>query len=530
MSTDTFSYTVADDFSTGNGLVTVTVTDGSAQFVSASDDAVSTIQGNPILISPLGNDTFSPGIGPLVIALGSLTTPSPSGTAAIQANQRDILYSPASGFIGEASFDYDAQSSVVATLRSTAMISVQVGTQSTVELPSPLREITVNSAGALSDALDGGSALGALLPGDHVLLAAGTYTGNFQLPRNGTVNNPIVVRAVNIGQARLNGGIDLNGNDTRAWGLLVEGPNISASLGGARSKLMRCRFQGLRSPTDGSGQIMVSASGAADQQILFCDFIDIDGRAVSFPNDPNGARALRPTVFGCYFADSADRTVQVREAIQVGRTDHNGEGSRYEMGALIQFCLFRNYNLNSSENETVSVKSSGNVVRDCTFDATRFLTVRHGRNNRFERTRHLNGPSGSGIRIHGKNNKLMACHVSGNSRLDLTSGNISNDFTGTWPTPPHPYAELCLIDSCIGPLVIGYRPSTPSTVKARDNVVRNHTGSITTQVKYPFSTSSAALFEQTTTNPAGASENLAAARVIQPSQVGWAAPWIAPPR
>ena len=123
MSADSFGYTIADDWGQRTAMVTVTV---GGSFVQASDDAASTTPGTAVLISPLNNDQFSAGLGPLIVAPGSVTAPSPSGTAAIQANQRDISYSPVSGFVGSVTFNYDAQSSVDALMRSTAVIRIEV--------------------------------------------------------------------------------------------------------------------------------------------------------------------------------------------------------------------------------------------------------------------------------------------------------------------------------------------------------------------------------------------------------------------
>ena len=125
MTTDSFQYVVRDDFTTAPGLVNVEIL-GAVNFVSASDDSAQIITGNPVTISPLLNDQASTALLPLIVASGSVTSPTPSGTALIAANQRDIIYTPGSGFVGTAAFDYDAQSSVNAAFRSTGTVSVLV--------------------------------------------------------------------------------------------------------------------------------------------------------------------------------------------------------------------------------------------------------------------------------------------------------------------------------------------------------------------------------------------------------------------
>lgn len=126
-SSDSFSYTVRDNYGQATASVAVTVTGSS--FISASDDSKSTLAGTPVEIDVLLNDTASSDYLPIVVKPGSLTTPSPSGTATLQPNGK-VLYTPASGFTGQASFQYTIKPSALATPTATATARVQVNSTS----------------------------------------------------------------------------------------------------------------------------------------------------------------------------------------------------------------------------------------------------------------------------------------------------------------------------------------------------------------------------------------------------------------
>lgn len=125
-STDAFSYTLADDYGQASAEVAVTIETDS--FVRASPTTVETTQGVPVEIDVLANATASADNLPLVVATGSVTAPSPSGTAALQSSGR-ILYSPASGFTGDASFACDVKPSSKPLPKATASVSVRVLSQ-----------------------------------------------------------------------------------------------------------------------------------------------------------------------------------------------------------------------------------------------------------------------------------------------------------------------------------------------------------------------------------------------------------------
>jgi len=116
--TDSFSYTIRDSFGqSASATVTVTVTAVpiNPPGLSAVDDAVSTVAGNPVTINVLTNDT---GTGLDIIqvsrpAHGSATT---SGGA--------ITYTPSAGFTGTDSFTYTIGDSFSQTATATVTVTV----------------------------------------------------------------------------------------------------------------------------------------------------------------------------------------------------------------------------------------------------------------------------------------------------------------------------------------------------------------------------------------------------------------------
>jgi len=79
-------------------------------------------------------------------------------------------------------------------------------------LPPAGRTIFVSNGAQLA------SALAAAMPGDHIVLNDGTYTGSFQITRSGTNAAPIVIRAANLGRAYLTGSLTLSGSDVWLYG------------------------------------------------------------------------------------------------------------------------------------------------------------------------------------------------------------------------------------------------------------------------------------------------------------------------
>ena len=124
--TDTFTYT-AQNTTAGGGSPTstasVTVTVGSP--ITAVNDTASMIVGGfSTTIDVLANDTTTPASGQTK-SLVSVTQPG-HGSATISNNQ--VVYQPATGYVGTDSFTYTARNTTAGTgsLTSTATVSITI--------------------------------------------------------------------------------------------------------------------------------------------------------------------------------------------------------------------------------------------------------------------------------------------------------------------------------------------------------------------------------------------------------------------
>ena len=99
--TEQFQYTVADDHSAVSTPGTVTFTVAPTPPVAANDSA-STSLGQSVTIPVLSNDTTSGGFDLTSIAVAS----GPSHGTAVPDGQGNVIYTPASGFVGADSFTY----------------------------------------------------------------------------------------------------------------------------------------------------------------------------------------------------------------------------------------------------------------------------------------------------------------------------------------------------------------------------------------------------------------------------------------
>jgi hypothetical protein len=140
-----------------------------------------------------------------------------------------VRYTPTIGFVGSDSFVYTLGAGAK---RTTSRITVAVQ-KLDVSLPTPRRTVPVSSAGQLSNAL------AAAQEGYHILLADGTYGGNYVAALPGSPTDPVVIRSVNPLGAKLTGALQVTGEDVWVWGLTLESATVE--LAANRARMSRCR-------------------------------------------------------------------------------------------------------------------------------------------------------------------------------------------------------------------------------------------------------------------------------------------------
>lgn len=351
-----------------------------------------------------------------------------------------------------------------------------------------------------------------LRAGDHVLIASGSYSNEFNVNCNGTATNPIYIMARD--EARANwpiftGNVLLGSSSSTAQYTAIRKLDFTGAgrvqVYGNRSAMIRCALHDITSTT---GRV-VRVYGDYFS-ILFCDFRGINCIHISCYNDVlDGASkcAFQPYIYRTVFRDSLTHASgRSNEGIQFGTTDGAANVlSNYYIDGLAEQCYFYNFQKTSgnSDNEAVSVKSAGNVLLQCVLDQSRTLTNRHGFMNDIISCTVMS--NSDGIIVKGSGD-VIAGNSAPEIRLDSGS-NYQED--GPWdpPGPANPVnraaCDNCLVVSNIATLQDGeYNGDTSAghpECKNYDIRIENHTGTIRTQVNYSWSTAVASFRERDST-------------------------------
>ena len=253
------------------------------------------------------------------------------------------------------------------------------------------------------------TALGEARPGDHLVLADGTYDGPLTLAAGGKTGQPVVLRAARPLAARLLGRLKVEAGDAVIVGLAL---SAGCAVAGDRTRVTSCRLD----DTDG---IALNVSGGRGVTIDHCAFTGCRARGLSI--DPNGTAGAisEPHIHHNYFADFVGREGEnSHEALQIGQF---GGDALLTVGAVVEDNLFERVSIDS---ETISVKSSGNIIRRNTFlDCKSRPTNRFGNNNRW----HANWLENCrGMWIYGADHELAGNRVVGSrDGLCLMAGNTT---------------------------------------------------------------------------------------------------------
>jgi hypothetical protein len=210
-------------------------------------------------------------------------------------------------------------------------------------------------------------ALGEAAPGDRIVLAAGTYAGDFTVRRRGAPEAPIVVAAAATLGATIAGRLDIRAADVVAEGLVVR---RGIELRGDRGRATRCRVD------DSRNESAVKISGGAGVTVELCDLTNFRGRAV---NIGGGARV--PLVHRNWIHGQARGGLKDTAAgIMSGNSK---DTSARQIGAHILENLVEGLVVR----QAIELKSSGNRVEGNTTVGTWVeaadILVRHGTDNVF---------------------------------------------------------------------------------------------------------------------------------------------------
>lgn len=329
--------------------------------------------------------------------------------------------------------------------------------------------INVSNSSELTAALSEAS------PGDDIVLADGTYSGNFTLSANGTVENPIRIRAENVGGALMTGLLTLSGDNTRGFGLKwdsVSGSSQIVLLSGDNVWLQRCYFIDCNVGTFGGSvnRGIVAVASPADSCIVeYCEFSGWETySAIKF-------RTASTT--GC--TNCIARYNYLHDTALSQALSHGGDGTRAGTDHMSGNAFISNYiyNVKSSSGIAIQIKGSGVTVEQNTVINSGYCFNRHGYNCIWRSNTMINsgGPwvCGKGHQVIGNYNNKAGTYTSigcstGTQTMDAWTPSGSNQ----------PVGENILFAKNEGPLNLQMWNLSSHTLNSRNSDIEAHSGSI----------------------------------------------------
>ena len=344
-------------------------------------------------------------------------------------------------------------------------------------IPEPVRVVRVTTGGALK------GALAAAKPGDHIVLAPGEYSeSEFEISRNGKLDQPIVIRAEQLLKARITRGVTITGSYVILYGLHMDGPDSGLIVGGIDNRVLRCRFTDWRenavTPIPGRGV-----------EIAYCEFIRphpwLESERDSYPL----RIGIRPStssyktldnyhyythIHHNHFRDFPEKPDPSQyhsgqsDAIEIGQT---ARGVNIPSGWLVEHNLIED---NYQGHGIVDIKTGGNIIRFNTLvncpggriDARTGGTGNIISSNWMENT--------GGISVLGGYHTVSGNRLIGGGRIAVLAGNVDWDNFSSLGYP-RAYRTEALGNE--GDLVIGHAYAEDMLPASR-TFVAGHRGSI----------------------------------------------------
>jgi poly(beta-D-mannuronate) lyase len=333
-------------------------------------------------------------------------------------------------------------------------------------LPACVRTVPVATSAALATATSGARA------GDCIVLADGPYTFP-TLSAKGTASSPIVIRAAHPQKATVSSGkLTYDG----AAYLIVEGLLWQADA----IKLNNCDHCRLS-----RSRLMLAEPAGADY-----DWVTVSGTSKSCRIDHNelgpknvignmimlggsGAQAVQDTRIDHNFFHDVNRTSgNGWETIRAGLSGWTFSSAR----SVIEQNLFKRC---SGDPETVSLKSSDNILRYNTMRATAGeLTLRHG-NRTSVYGNYILGDgvaAAGGIRVLGGDHKIYDNYIEGVSGAGIfLEGGESDDMTGMLTDHKQVYRAQVVFNTVVNPRGItvgGSHPLEPIDCTVAFNILQ----------------------------------------------------------
>ncbi len=310
------------------------------------------------------------------------------------------------------------------------------------DIPAPLRTVNVSSVSAMQTAINNA------IPGDHIVLANGTYNLSSSVAvngENGTAANPILIRAASVLGVTFTGTGSFN--VTGSSYIIIQGFRFTGATGSGGTSGLNLKDSNFCRVTRNYFQM-------SDSTKAYWTYISGSG------NDHRIDRneyAIKPSE-GCFivvYGTSSPYNMSLRARIDRNYFHHQtfsganggeairfGDSNRQNIDAYgtIEYNLFE---ANTGDVEVISVKSSSNQIRYNTLrDNVGSIVLRHGDDNTVEGNFLLDGQNG--IRFYGDNHKIINNYFSGDngtgvrSTLGIGNGNTADTANGnTGYDQPH---------------------------------------------------------------------------------------------
>ncbi len=328
--------------------------------------------------------------------------------------------------------------------------------------------------------------------GDTIQLSDATYTSNFTIDATCPANNPVIVKGASNFASVINAQASLTGSRNIITGIDFNGGNASVQLYGVNNKLIGNKMRNWTT----TRAIMTGGAGQREQEIAYNEITRPTGTTSSptfaikadTSSDPNTV-PLNVWVHHNFIYGGPDGQGVDTDPMEPGNSSHSWANTLMA-GWYIQENLFANYQ--DCNQNVIDMKFSGTTFlrNTVTGPCSVKFTARIGAFNIFDG----NWLEPGQILTHGRGHKVVCNHAT----IRVQAGQAEWSSTGKQDDKvPHNASYETLVESNDGALLIGYRPNSSYNVAADATVIRNHTGSITTN-------GSAHLQTNTTTLPTAA--------------------------
>lgn len=276
-------------------------------------------------------------------------------------------------------------------------------------VPSGGNVVRVSSTGQLNAVLANAK------PGDVIMAANGNYSGDFTLSASGSGNNPITVRAENPGGAVFKNSVfTMNGQHGIASGLTFDNGMITVK--GDHNRITRNVF---KNGKPGGNQSKLNSAVLVQGSHNRVDHNEVaNWQRRGLRVVPN-ARTFGNRFDHNYLHDfwRASARSNAGDALQIGS---NGSHTAMNTGTVMEYNLLERMD---SDGETLSVKSSGSIIRFNTFKDSNVVNIRHGSNNQLIGNTVINSKA---LSTHGNNNQVIG-NALRNTPLIVKNGDITQE-------------------------------------------------------------------------------------------------------